>query len=88
MPMIVVITGAGAGVGRAAAEEFARKGCTVYATSRRAETIADFAHGVVERLALDVNSDEDVAAVVKHVVEREGKIDVMVNKAGIASPGN
>lgn len=60
----------------------------MYATSRRAETIGEFAPGAkVERLALDVNSDDSVAEVLKIITEKEGKIDVVVNNAGLVSPG-
>lgn len=68
-------------------EEFQRQGCKVYATSRRIETIADFKTGGIEKLALDVNSDESVAAVLAHIMEKEGKIDVVVNNAGLIVPG-
>lgn len=60
----------------------------MYATSRRAETIGAFAPGAaVERLSLDVNSDESVAGALKHIMEKEGKLDVVVNNAGLISPG-
>jgi 1-acylglycerone phosphate reductase len=59
----------------------------VYASSRRAESIGDFKSPDVEKLALDVNSDENVATALAYIVEREGKIDVVVNNAGVVAPG-
>ena len=69
-------------------EEFARQGCKVYATSRRVETIADFHDSSVQKLALDVTSDESVESVLNHITEVEGKIDVVVNNAGLISAGS
>ena len=41
----------------------------------------------IERLAMDVRSDEDVQRVIAHIVELEGRIDVVVNNAGILGIG-
>jgi NAD(P)-dependent dehydrogenase (short-subunit alcohol dehydrogenase family) len=41
----------------------------------------------IVRMALDVTSDADVKRVVKHIVDTEGKIDIVVNNAGVSSPG-
>lgn len=68
-------------------DEFARQGCKVYATSRNVGTIGEFQHDTVEKLALDVTSDEDVQRAVEHVVEVEGKIDIVVNNAGLFYAG-
>ena len=69
-------------------EEFARQGCKVYASSRRIESIEDFGgDATIERIALDVTSDESVRDVLNHIIEKEGKIDVVVNNAGFIGPG-
>lgn len=68
-------------------EEFASRGCIVYATARRLEALQDFTHENIHTLALDVNNDENVQDVVKTVIEREGKIDVLVNNAGVGHTG-
>ncbi|KAF9477508.1 oxidoreductase [Pholiota conissans] len=88
MTRVVLVTGCSTGgIGYSLCEEFSRKGCKVYATSRRIEAIAPFSDDSIERLALDVNSDENVAAVLAHIVEKQGRIDVIVNNAGLISPG-
>ncbi|KAF8973623.1 oxidoreductase [Flammula alnicola] len=88
MSRVVLVTGCSTGgIGYSLCEEFALQGCKVYATSRRVETIADFKDGTIEKLALDVNSDESVSQVLEHIVEKEGKIDVVVNNAGVIAPG-
>jgi len=88
MSRVVLVTGCSTGgIGFALCNEFARQGCKVYATSRKVESIADFPYSSVEKLALDVTSDEAVERVVKHIAEVEGKIDVVVNNAGLAFPG-
>jgi len=69
-------------------EEFAHQGCKVYATSRRIETIADFSNESIEKLALDVTSDESVHNALNFILEKEGRIDVVVNNAGVTAPGN
>ena len=68
-------------------EQFALRGCKVYATSRNVKTMEGFSDPTIEKLALDVTSDDDVQRVVAHVLEVEGKIDVVVNNAGILAIG-
>jgi len=61
---------------------FSRRGCKVYATSRNLDTIGDFQDPDIQKLSLDVTSDEAVQRVVEDIMEREGRIDVVVNNAG------
>ncbi|KAI0364901.1 oxidoreductase [Pilatotrama ljubarskyi] len=86
-PKVVLVTGCSAGgIGFALCEEYAEQGCKVYATARKLESMDGFRHDV-ERLRLDVTSDEDVRSVVKTIVDKEGRIDVLVNNAGVLCTG-
>lgn len=80
---IVLITGASSGIGRATARLLAEDGFRVFGTSRSDRPDE---HGV-EMLRLDVRSDESVARCVNAVMERAGRIDVLVNNAGIMHEG-
>jgi short-subunit dehydrogenase len=64
-------------------EEFAAKSCKVYATSRNIATIGAFKNPSIEKLAFDVTSDNDVERVIKTILDAEGKIDIVVNNAGV-----
>lgn len=64
-------------------EQFAARKCTVYATSRRVETIGDFANPGVHKLALDVTNANDIQEAIQTIVRKEGRIDVVVNCAGV-----
>jgi NAD(P)-dependent dehydrogenase (short-subunit alcohol dehydrogenase family) len=68
-------------------EAFAHRGCKVYATSRNVDTIGDFQDTGIQKLALDVTSDDAVQRVVRDIMENEGRIDVVVNNAGLLGPG-
>ena len=68
-------------------EAFARRGCKVYATSRNLDTIRDFQEPRIRKLALDVTRADEIQRVVQDIVEWEGKIDVVVNNAGLICPG-
>lgn len=88
MSRVVLVTGCSTGgIGFALCEAFARQGCKVYATSRSVDTIGDFNDAGIQKLALDVTSDDAVQRVVQDIAEREGRINVLVNNAGISSPG-
>ncbi|WP_377703058.1 oxidoreductase [Pseudoduganella sp. UC29_71] len=76
---IAIVTGASSGIGQAAAEQLAKAGYKVYGTSRRG---AQGGPRAFEMLALDVTSDASVAAAVNQVLQREGRIDLLVNNAG------
>ncbi len=78
---VVLITGTSSGIGRAIASAFAAKGYEVFGTSRnpqRNEPIAG-----VELLPLDVSDQASVASAVSTVIQRAGRIDVLVNNAGV-----
>jgi len=82
---VALVTGASSGIGRAAARALAEAGFEVVGTSRNTAK-ATPADGV-RFLDLDVASDASVHAVVGQVIERFGRIDVLVNNAGVGSAG-
>jgi NAD(P)-dependent dehydrogenase (short-subunit alcohol dehydrogenase family) len=92
MSKTILITGASSGFGRDTAETLFRAGHTVYASMRGAQgknREADEAlrkHGI-ETVELDVSDDASVEAGVKKVLAKAGRIDVLINNAGIGSAG-
>jgi NAD(P)-dependent dehydrogenase (short-subunit alcohol dehydrogenase family) len=83
----VLITGCSTGIGRATALRLAGSGWTVYASARRAETIADLRDAGCRTLALDVTDEESMRAAVQEVERAEGAVGVLVNNAGYSQSG-
>ena len=84
---VVLITGGARGIGLMMAEGFVRAGAEVFLTSRKAQDCAEAAvHlsalGPVAALAHDVSADEGRAAIVKDLLARTDRMDVLVNNAG------
>jgi short-subunit dehydrogenase len=82
---VALVTGASSGIGRAAAFALVEAGFEVIGTSRNTSGVPH--HDGVTLLDLDVASDESVTSVVQRVIERFGRLDVLVNNAGIGSAG-
>ncbi len=89
---VAVITGAGRGIGRAIALSYAREGAKLALAARSEselqETIAAVSDLGAEAIAVptDVTSQEDTEQLAGKVVDRFGRIDVLVNNAGISGP--
>ena len=81
---LVLIAGASLGIGKASATLLARRGFTVFGTSRYAS--GRKVDGV-EMLRLDVTSDESVRTCVSTLLQKTGRLDVLVNNAGQAFAG-
>ena len=92
MSNTILITGASTGFGRDAAETLARAGHTVFASMRdlegknREHAKALRARGI-QVVELDVTNDASVDAAVEEVLARAGRIDVVVNNAGVLAIG-
>jgi NAD(P)-dependent dehydrogenase (short-subunit alcohol dehydrogenase family) len=88
---VAVVTGGGAGIGRATSLAFAREGATVAIVDlRAADRVAAEIQATGGRAAsygADVSRSIDVHAVVDDVVRRFGSVDILVNNAGIGRPG-
>ena len=84
---VVLVTGAGDGIGRAVAQAFAEQGARVVGLGRHVETVTDALSGfdADKTLALqaDVSSRTDVEAAVAAAVERFGRLDVVVPNAAV-----
>lgn len=86
---VALITGGNSGIGEATAKLFAREGAAVVITARRESELARVANEISAEggkcvwVAGDVRETEDVNRVVAKTVEQFGKIDVLVNNAGI-----
>ena len=90
---IALVSGASQGIGRACAIELARAGATVVLAARNesklAEAVAEIeaAGGQAAAIPLDVASEESIKAGAKSVIERFGKVEILVNNAGITRDG-
>jgi NADP-dependent 3-hydroxy acid dehydrogenase YdfG len=84
---VVLVTGCSTGIGRALVRELRAAGHRPMATARRLESIADLAGEGVETLRLDVCDPPSVAAAVNEVVARAGRLDVVINNAGVTAFG-
>ncbi len=84
-PEVVLITGCSSGIGRATATTLAAAGYEVVATARRSEDLQGI--GAAMALPLDVTDEASIEAAVGAVLERYGRIDVLVNNAGYALRG-
>jgi short-subunit dehydrogenase len=82
---IVLITGASSGIGRATAELLAARGHRVFGGVRAPETIRPLSG--VEVVPLDVRDDASAKACVDEVRRRAGRIDVLINNAGVNLAG-
>jgi NAD(P)-dependent dehydrogenase (short-subunit alcohol dehydrogenase family) len=80
---VALVTGAAQGIGRAIADGLAREGARIVVAdlARAEETAAAFPDGV--GLQVDVSSEADVARMAEAVLERCGRVDVLVNNAGL-----
>jgi NADP-dependent 3-hydroxy acid dehydrogenase YdfG len=89
---IAWVTGGGSGIGQAAAVEVAKGGATVIVSGRRAEALAETvtlirrANGKAEAQAVDVTDREAVERAAKAILARHGRVDILVNCAGVNIP--
>jgi NAD(P)-dependent dehydrogenase (short-subunit alcohol dehydrogenase family) len=84
MSKVVLITGGSSGIGKSIGEFLTEKGCVVYGTSRNP---SNYTNSKFKLVALDVNDTVTIAAAVKAVIAAEGKLDVLVNNAGVGING-
>jgi NADP-dependent 3-hydroxy acid dehydrogenase YdfG len=85
------ITGGGSGIGLAGGIELARAGAHVVISGRSAETLKKAekeikAAGSGEAIALDVSDQKEVSRAAQEILKRRGRIDILVNSAGINHP--
>ena len=79
MSKIVLITGCSTGIGRDLAERLTRSGYTIIATARKAESLENLPAAL--KLPLDVTQPNSIQQAIDIVIQRFGRIDVLVNNA-------
>lgn len=91
---VALVTGAGRGIGRAIADELAKRGADIVLADRMLEGAQQSAAEIVAQtgrqtlaVEVDVSSPESAKAMVEQAVGRFGKVDILVNNAGITRDG-
>ena len=79
---VVIVTGGSSGIGRCTASALKESGCIVYEFSRRNIPMEGVTH-----LSVDVTDEDTVNAAVQQVIQKEAKIDAVVNCAGFGISG-
>lgn len=84
---VALITGASSGIGYETAHKLAKLGFTVYGGSRRGGESIRYDEGAINMLQLDVTEEESIKRAVDEILEKEGRIDILINCAGIGIAG-
>ncbi len=83
MSKVVLITGASSGFGRSIAEKLSNHDFIVYGTSRNPKEI----EGKYKLLKLDITEYQDAERITDYLIDKHGKIDILINNAGISITG-
>jgi short-subunit dehydrogenase len=88
---VIIITGASSGIGKSCAEEFARRGANVVLAARQFVTLCEITAGLEQKYGIkalavqtDVTKEDECAHLIKQAVLTFGKLDILVNSAGIS----
>ena len=84
MSKVVLITGGSSGIGKSIGEFLLDKGFIVYGTSRNPNNYSDSKFSLI---ALDVTDNSSIKSAVKQVIDKEGRLDVLINNAGAGITG-
>jgi NAD(P)-dependent dehydrogenase (short-subunit alcohol dehydrogenase family) len=88
---VAIVTGASNGIGRAIAETFAAEGAKTVLVARRAELLDEVAAGIRANggealtVAADLSKEAEIVALFAKIKETYGRLDVLVNNAGVAT---
>lgn len=82
MKKIVLITGASKGIGLATSKMFSDNGYTVYGGARK-----DFKEDKIISIKLDVTDFDSIKNAVNYIIEKEGRLDILINNAGMGISG-
>ncbi len=91
---VAIITGGGSGIGQATAYRFAQEGAKTTIVCRRSDCAKETAEGIrqmggeVLPLEMDITVPENVTRIVNETVDKYGKLDILVNAAGILQSGS
>jgi len=87
---VIIVTGASSGIGRACAFEFANNSAKIVLASRRGEELIKIENKIIEKggqafsIVTDVRKIDDCQNLINKTVEKYGKIDILINNAGIS----
>jgi NAD(P)-dependent dehydrogenase (short-subunit alcohol dehydrogenase family) len=84
---VAIVTGATSGIGMATARKFAEQGGKVAAAGRKKDVLTKIAAPNIRTYAVDLLNEPETAAFVQNVLNDFGRIDVLVNAAGIIASG-
>lgn len=82
---VVLITGGSSGIGKSIGIYLKSKGCIVYGTTRSLAKYPNF--NDFNLLELDVRNSDTITAAISKLIEKEGRVDVLVNNAGVGITG-
>jgi short-subunit dehydrogenase len=87
MGKVVLITGASSGIGKVTAIKLKKAGFKVYACARRVDALETLKNYDINTFYMDISVDDSIVSGVNHVIQKEGKIDILINNAGFALYG-
>ncbi len=88
MSKVVLVTGASSGIGKATAIKLINEGHTVYGAARRVNMMEDIVTLGGHSIEMDITKEEQVNSCVQQIIDKEGRIDVLINNAGYAVYGS